>query len=219
MYKFVGKKGKSYELLGSQKLNANCPDSEKTGKGPGSCGGATKEKNTTNNIKSIDKSSNIFSSKTNGYDQGKKVDVDLYSNIPIDSRNMYHPINDRDNDNVAWAEVKYRPDGKLLVHYDVKSGKKDQIVSSVGQAKKLATNYVNSKKAVDRNASENVIPAEKPTKSHPADKMNIDQLAKALGIHEDQIDAMKERYSDRHEDVRDNMVESKLRDIYKSRNK
>jgi hypothetical protein len=202
-----------------QKLNANCPDSEKTGTGPGSCGGATKEKNTENNIKTIDKSNNVFSSKTNGYDQGKKVDVDLYSNIPIDSRNMYHPINDRDNDNVAWAEVKYRPDGKFLVHYDIASGKKDQIVSSAGQAKKLATSYINSKKAVNKDDIKKVIPAEKPTKPHPADKMNIDQLAKALGIHEDQVDAMKDQYSHLHEDSRDNMVESKLREMYKARNK
>ena len=37
MYKFIGKPGTYY------KLNANCPDSEKSGTGPGSCGGKTSE--------------------------------------------------------------------------------------------------------------------------------------------------------------------------------
>ena len=41
IYKFVGKKT-AYEF--DLKENANCPDSEKSGTGPGSCGGATKDK-------------------------------------------------------------------------------------------------------------------------------------------------------------------------------
>jgi hypothetical protein len=36
LYEFIGKKGRMYEI----KLNANCPASEKTGEGPGSCGGS-----------------------------------------------------------------------------------------------------------------------------------------------------------------------------------
>ncbi|MFA5434266.1 MAG: hypothetical protein WC319_15585 [Candidatus Paceibacterota bacterium] len=36
MYKFIGKKNQAYDI----KLNYNCPDSEKSGSGPGSCGGA-----------------------------------------------------------------------------------------------------------------------------------------------------------------------------------
>jgi hypothetical protein len=47
MYRFVGKQGKMY-LLNSKstiiKLNYNCPDDEKTGSGPGSCGGGKKYK-------------------------------------------------------------------------------------------------------------------------------------------------------------------------------
>ena len=39
IYKFVGKKDKTYEI--DQKLNSNCPASEKQGTGPGSCGGAS----------------------------------------------------------------------------------------------------------------------------------------------------------------------------------
>jgi hypothetical protein len=42
MYKFVGKPGKMYSLDSETttiKLNYNCPDSEKVGSGPGSCGG------------------------------------------------------------------------------------------------------------------------------------------------------------------------------------
>jgi hypothetical protein len=38
IYKFIGKKDKTYELE-EQKMNANCPASEKSGTGPGSCGG------------------------------------------------------------------------------------------------------------------------------------------------------------------------------------
>jgi hypothetical protein len=39
IYKFIGKKDKTYELETEQKLNANCPAAEKQGTGPGSCGG------------------------------------------------------------------------------------------------------------------------------------------------------------------------------------
>lgn len=47
MYEFIGKKGLMYEF-DTIKLNSNCPDSEKTGSGPGSCGGSTD--NTTSKI-------------------------------------------------------------------------------------------------------------------------------------------------------------------------
>jgi len=43
MYKFIGKPGKMYSLDSETttiKLNYNCPDSEKVGSGPGSCGGS-----------------------------------------------------------------------------------------------------------------------------------------------------------------------------------
>ena len=40
IYKFIGKNGKSYELSDERiKGNSNCPASEKSGTGPGSCGG------------------------------------------------------------------------------------------------------------------------------------------------------------------------------------
>jgi hypothetical protein len=47
MYCFVGKPGKMYELEEVvMKLNYNCPNNEKIGEGPGSCGGSTsKQKN------------------------------------------------------------------------------------------------------------------------------------------------------------------------------
>ena len=41
IYKFVGKKDKTYELEDVQKLNSNCPADQKSGTGPGSCGGST----------------------------------------------------------------------------------------------------------------------------------------------------------------------------------
>jgi hypothetical protein len=47
MYKFLGKPGKMYFLdleTTTMKLNYNCPDSEKNGTGPGSCGGNTIKK-------------------------------------------------------------------------------------------------------------------------------------------------------------------------------
>lgn len=55
IYKFIGKKDKTYEL--EQKLNSNCPASEKSGTGPGSCGGASgksSEKSTTKPSKMSD---------------------------------------------------------------------------------------------------------------------------------------------------------------------
>jgi len=46
IYKFIGKDGKSYELdEESIKNNSNCPDSEKSGTGPGSCGGSSGKSN------------------------------------------------------------------------------------------------------------------------------------------------------------------------------
>ena len=38
IYKFIGKKDKTYEI--EQSLNANCKQEEKSGSGPGSCGGS-----------------------------------------------------------------------------------------------------------------------------------------------------------------------------------
>ena len=55
MYKFLGKPGKMY-LLDSEnitmKLNYNCPDDEKSGTGPGSCGGS-KDNNKEKSIKTL----------------------------------------------------------------------------------------------------------------------------------------------------------------------
>ena len=47
IYKFVGK-NTAYEL--DLKENANCPESEKSGTGPGSCGGRDKNKNLPKDI-------------------------------------------------------------------------------------------------------------------------------------------------------------------------
>jgi len=49
MYKFVGRKDKLYETPSDDiKENSNCPDSEKNGTGPGSCGGSSgKNKDTS----------------------------------------------------------------------------------------------------------------------------------------------------------------------------
>ena len=50
IYKFVGKKDQTYESEYEPKLNSNCPAEEKSGTGPGSCGGASgksSEKSTT----------------------------------------------------------------------------------------------------------------------------------------------------------------------------
>ena len=44
MYKFTGKKGQLY-VINEMKLNYNCPDSEKSGTGPGSCTDFSKQEN------------------------------------------------------------------------------------------------------------------------------------------------------------------------------
>lgn len=52
MYKFIGRPGKMYSLDSeniAMKLNYNCPDSEKNGTGPGSCGGSSKQESTNDN--------------------------------------------------------------------------------------------------------------------------------------------------------------------------
>jgi len=59
MYKFIGKKNQAYDI----KLNYNCPDSEKSGSGPGSCGGAAikdKVKAETEKIKTYPKNINDY---------------------------------------------------------------------------------------------------------------------------------------------------------------
>jgi len=43
--------GPLYKIDSDVKLNTNCPDSEKTGTGPGSCGGASKETNSLSKVK------------------------------------------------------------------------------------------------------------------------------------------------------------------------
>jgi len=59
-YKFEGKKGRMYVYdEESMKQNANCPDSEKSGTGPGSCGGSVKKESKPN-----DKPSEISSTPT-----------------------------------------------------------------------------------------------------------------------------------------------------------
>lgn len=55
MYRFVGKPGKMYSLESEttvMKLNYNCPDDEKSGTGPGSCGGS-KDNNKEKSIKTL----------------------------------------------------------------------------------------------------------------------------------------------------------------------
>lgn len=55
MYKFNGKNGKPlYELEGI-KTNSNCPDSEKSGTGPGSCGGSTGETKSITKVTPLEK--------------------------------------------------------------------------------------------------------------------------------------------------------------------
>jgi len=59
LYKFVGKKNRFYEL--DIKLNSNCPDSEKSGTGPGSCGGSqNKSKEEIHGKIYIDENGNKF---------------------------------------------------------------------------------------------------------------------------------------------------------------
>ena len=60
-YKFIGNKDQLYET--DFKENANCPESEKTGSGPGSCGGAT-GKSTPDKIPNTDKSKITPSTKS-----------------------------------------------------------------------------------------------------------------------------------------------------------
>lgn len=55
MWKFIGRPGKMYSLDSeniTMKFNYNCPDSEKTGSGPGSCGGS-KDNNKEKSIKTL----------------------------------------------------------------------------------------------------------------------------------------------------------------------
>jgi hypothetical protein len=77
LYKFIGKKNHFYEL-DFIKHNANCPDNEKVGSGPGSCSGGKKEPASKDNIKikhvkdfsKLPKGqhiSNNFSGKYSGY--------------------------------------------------------------------------------------------------------------------------------------------------------
>lgn len=57
MYKFNGKPGKLYKTeldeIEEMRLNSNCPDSEKSGSGPGSCGGATGKSSTEKTFKPL----------------------------------------------------------------------------------------------------------------------------------------------------------------------
>ena len=75
IYKFVGKDNQTYDL-DIIKENSNCPDSEKTGSGPGSCGGASKEITSVSKITPMDKIStakSIVVPKGNGDTRKWKV--------------------------------------------------------------------------------------------------------------------------------------------------
>ena len=68
MYKFIGKKNQAYVI----KLNYNCPDSEKSGSGPGSCGGAAiKDK-----VKAETKKIKTYPKNINDYPEGPVVTAD-----------------------------------------------------------------------------------------------------------------------------------------------
>lgn len=78
MYKFIGKKNQTYDI----KLNYNCPDSEKTGVGPGSCGGGsnnsekqTPAKPSDSWIKSAEKLPTGVYKKGNTYRLGENIAI------------------------------------------------------------------------------------------------------------------------------------------------
>ena len=77
IYKFIGKKDKTYELEDEQKLNANCKDSEKNGTGPGSCGGVSRKSSEESTTKPS-KMSNIV--------DGKKLESGKLGNLKFPKR-------------------------------------------------------------------------------------------------------------------------------------
>ena len=70
MYKFVGRKNQYYEY--NIKMDANCPASEKSGEGPGSCGGAKPGEKSENSVSDAPKKGGGFLGKLfgGGKDEG-----------------------------------------------------------------------------------------------------------------------------------------------------
>ena len=109
MYKFLGKPGKMYFLdleTTTMKLNYNCPDSEKNGTGPGSCGGNTikkkdnyvkQQKDIDNNLEIVDDSKIFKDMKKSEYKTGdKKVPIYINPNFekPVGKTiTLYHETN------------------------------------------------------------------------------------------------------------------------------
>ena len=77
MYKFVGKKGQLYIL--DIKLNSNCKQEEKSGTGPGSCGG---DLNNKKNIKNKNQKEDKLNNKEKILDNISNISSNIINNNP-----------------------------------------------------------------------------------------------------------------------------------------
>ena len=171
-YKFVGKKKHAYELV---KENANCPDSEKTGSGPGSCGGATSSKSgkATKTQKLVPKEEIDKHMSTKGarkdfrtqrgnsivqYTKGQKYPVEVetqwtYNNKPVQ---ILHPGHDDRDANTAivksgskTATITKGEKTSTVILDNGKSRTFDSNYSNYDDAKRFAANYVSEGPAFD----------------------------------------------------------------------
>jgi hypothetical protein len=121
MYKFIGKPNQMYEIDGIT-MNANCPASEKTGEGPGSCGGSKEDEpgKSSHPLKSTDTKQKEDYYKAGSIDKIPKLSRSDLEDMPdneLDSHIKEH---------AATIEKVKNSWGSLL-----KRGKTDEIVKSL----------------------------------------------------------------------------------------
>ena len=171
IYKFEGKKGRMYAYdEESIKQNANCPDSEKSGTGPGSCGGA-KNKSSKKSVgmhsiakggpqspndvlKKVDSTKSAINSVNNAgkteeevYDQriNNKRSEARYAAGKISPEDFYEQYKSAFGGNLPYITIPNHPDGKNI------SFSKDDIVTTEHNGQLIEGKIYGFIKDYDRN--------------------------------------------------------------------
>lgn len=150
IYTFLGKPGCCYEI----KLNANCPDSEKSGEGPGSCGGSKEQDSSkfTSVLDIVKMQSDLLSiaAKENDPEKLSKIRSkyleleEAKKSIPIKEKTSQSSIIKSKKDINNQTSKKVEPNVKTSNIFDKFSNDSLDLVDKMGERYKTALRiYVN----------------------------------------------------------------------------